>query len=351
MPRASTFTVRSTKGAARRGLLSTPHGDVETPAFMPVGTRAAVKGLGAEEVAATGARMILANAYHLALRPGAERIARLGGLHAFSGWKGPILTDSGGFQVLSLADIRAIDDDGVTFRSHLDGAVLRLTPEEAVRIQEALGADVAMALDECPPGDAARGALERAMRRTTLWARRCLSARTRPDQALFGIVQGGADLALRRAHVDEICAMPFDGFALGGLAVGEGTEAMRETVAAIAPLLPPDRPRYLMGVGTPDDLEAAVAAGIDLFDCVLPTRNARNAQAFVPGGRLNLRGARFASDPSPVEEGCPCPCCARYSRAYVRHLFGVKEMLGPILLTHHNLTFYARHIERLRLAI
>jgi len=347
----ASFTVLATRGAARRGRLQTPHGAVDTPAFMPVGTRAAVKGLRAEEVRATGARMILANTYHLAMRPGAERVARLGGLHRFSGWDGPILTDSGGFQVLSLAEIRSIDDDGVSFRSHLDGALLRLTPEEAVRIQEALGADVAMALDECPPGDAPREALERAMRRTTLWAKRCLAARTRADQALFGIVQGGADLALRRAHLDEIAAMPFDGFALGGLAVGEGTQAMRETVEAVAPMLPADRPRYLMGVGTPDDLSAAVAAGIDLFDCVLPTRNARNAQAFVPGGRLNLRGARFADDPDPVEEGCPCPCCTRYSRAYVRHLFGVKEMLGPILLTHHNLTFYARHMEKLRAAI
>jgi len=345
------FEVVGTRGNARRGRLTTPHGVVDTPAFMPVGTRGSVKGLAAREVRETGARMILANTYHLALRPGAERVARLGGLHRFTGWDGPILTDSGGYQVLSLADIRSLDDDGVTFRSHLDGSLLRLTPEEAVRLQEAFGADVAMALDECPPADAPRADAVRAVRRTTEWARRCLAARTRPDQALFGIVQGGVDPELRRAHVEALAAMPFDGLALGGLAVGEGSAAMHATVAAIAPLLPAERPRYLMGVGTPEDIRLAVASGIDLFDCVLPTRNARNAQAFVPGGRLNLRGARFADDAGPLEEGCPCAACRTYSRAYLRHLFSVKEMLGPILLTQHNLTFYARWMERLRAEI
>ncbi len=342
------FRVVAHRGRARRGILETPHGTVETPAFMPVGTAGSVKALSPEEVFASGARMILANTYHLMLRPGAERIAALGGLHRFTAWTGAMLTDSGGYQVLSLSERRKIDDDGVTFRSHLDGSKVRLGPEESMRIQELLGADVAMAFDECPPSTAPRPQIERAMRRTTDWARRCLAAHQRADQALFGIVQGGTHEDLREQHAAELLPMPFDGFALGGFAVGESTEVLHAGVAHAAPLLPEDRPRYLMGVGTPEDLRAVVEAGVDLFDCVMPTRNARNGQAFTSEGRVNIKQAKYQDDPGPLDPACDCPACRTYSRAYLRHLFQARELLVLRLLSQHNLHHYGALMRSIR---
>src|SRR6185369_4324887 len=297
------------------------------------------------------APIILGNTYHLSLRPGAERVQGLGGLHRFMAWPGAILTDSGGFQVFSLRERRTIDEDGVTFRSHIDGAEQRLTPERAMAIQAALGSDIAMAFDDCPPSDAPAEVVAAAMARITRWARRCADAPAAPGQLRFGIVQGGTDQALRRAHLGEIAALPFDGVALGGLGVGEPPPLMHEVVNAIAPEMPPDRPRYLMGVGTPVDIDAGIRAGIDMFDCVMPTRNARNGQLFVRGGRLNIANAQHRDDGRPVEDGCPCECCASYSRAYLSHLFHAKELLYYRLATVHNLRHYLDLARRARAAI
>ena len=347
----SAFRVVARAGRARAGLLETAHGVVETPVFMPVGTQASVKALSAGDVERLGARIILGNTYHLALRPGAERIAALGGLHKFMSWPRAILTDSGGFQVFSLRERRTVDDDGVTFRSHVDGSEQRLTPERAMAIQRALGSDVAMAFDECPPSDAPRPAIEAAMSRTSRWARRCLDAPAAAGQLRFGIVQGGVHLDLRRAHLADIAALPFDGLALGGLGVGEAPEVMYGVIDALASEMPADRPRYLMGVGTPEDIWMAIGAGVDMFDCVMPTRNARNGQLFVRAGKLNIGNAQHRDDPRPVEEGCSCECCASYSRAYLAHLYHAEELLYHRLASVHNLTHYLALAARAREAI
>jgi len=347
----SAFRVVARAGRPRAGRRETAHGLVETPVFMPVGTQASVKALSAGDVQRLGARIVLANTYHLALRPGAERIEGLGGLHKFMSWPGAILTDSGGFQVFSLRERRTVDDDGVTFRSHVDGSEQRLTPERAMAIQRALGSDVAMAFDECPPSDAPRPTIEAAMARTSRWARRCLTAPAAPGQLRFGIVQGGVHLDLRRAHLADIAALPFDGLALGGLGVGEAPEVMYGVIDAVAAEMPADRPRYLMGVGTPEDIWMAIGAGVDMFDCVMPTRNARNGQLFVRTGKLNIGNAQHRDDPRPVEEGCPCECCVSYSRAYLAHLYHAEELLYHRLASVHNLTHYLALAARAREAI
>jgi queuine tRNA-ribosyltransferase len=339
------FTELATSGHARRGRFVTPRATIETPVFMPVGTIATVKSQTPDEIASTGARIILANTYHLWLRPGAERIGELGGVPKFMGWPHAMLTDSGGFQVFSLSGLNAIDDDGVTFKSHLDGRKLRLTPEESMRVQSLLGADVAMAFDECPPGAAEAGITERAMRRTTEWAKRCLRAPWKDGQARFGIVQGGTNVELRRTHLEAIATMSeddreFDGIALGGFSVGEPIPEMYAALDVIAHEMPRDRPRYLMGVGTPYDLLRGMGAGIDLFDCVLPTRNARNGQALTWSGRVNLKQARHAGDERPLDARCDCMACTRFTRAYIHHLIRADEILGARLLTQHNLHFY-----------
>jgi queuine tRNA-ribosyltransferase len=334
----------------RAGRLVTPHGVAATPVFMPVGTLATVKGVDVGRLAETGASIVLGNTYHLHLRPGEAVVEAGGGLAAFMGWPGPTLTDSGGFQIFSLADQVKITDEGAAFRSHIDGAAVRLTPEASMQIQQSLGADIAMQLDDVVGLPAERARVEQAMRRSLDWAERCLAAHTRPDQALFGIVQGGLDPNLRRVSAESLAAMPFDGLAVGGLSVGEGAEAMRSTLAATVPVMPTDRPRYLMGVGRPVDLIDGVLAGIDMFDCVLPTRCGRTALAFTFAGVLKMRHARLVNDLRPIEEGCPCPAC-RHSRSYLRHLFLAGEMLGPILVSLHNLTVYARLMARLREAI
>jgi queuine tRNA-ribosyltransferase len=345
------FELEAEDGAARAGQLATPHALIETPVFMPVGTQATVKSQTPEDVAATGARLILANTYHLMLRPGAELIAELGGVRRFMAWPHALLTDSGGYQVFSLSKLRTIGDDGVVFRSHIDGSKHALTPERAMQVQALLGSDIAMVLDECPPAGAALAEIERAMQRTSAWAKRCLEAPRAPGQACFGIVQGGTHEALRLAHLAEIAAMDFDGIALGGFSVGEPPAEMHRLLGELGPKLPRTRPRYLMGVGTPIDLLRAVAAGIDMFDCVLPTRNARNGQALTWGGRVNLKQQRHKQDRSALDAQCACPVCARYSRAYLRHLFQAGEMLGPRLITQHNLSFYAELMRRAREAI
>ncbi len=346
-----TATARDAGSAARAGTLDTPHGPVETPVFMPVGTQATVKGLTPEQLRGAGSRMILANTYHLALRPGEETVAALGGLHRFMAWDGPILTDSGGFQVFSLADKAKITDKGATFRSHLDGRLLELTPERAVAIQEALGADVAMCLDQCPPLPSAKPDIAKAVDRTIAWAGRCKRAKRRSDQALFGIVQGGSHEDLRGRCAEALIAMDFDGYAVGGVSVGESREEVRRALDVSVHRLPEDRPRYLMGVGRPQDLLDAVLAGIDMFDCVMPTRNGRNATCFTAQGQVKLRNAAHARDPRPLEEGCDCLACAKFSRAYLRHLFLAKEMLGPILASIHNLAYLHRLMSRAREAI
>ena len=335
---------------ARRGLFHTPHGPVRTPGFMPVGTQATVKGLTIDQVASTGADMILGNTYHLRLRPGHETVAKLGGLHAMSGWDGPILTDSGGFQVFSLGSLNKVTEHAATFRSHIDGAIVELTPEHSIEIQEALGSDVAMVLDHVIALPAAAAEVEDALARSIRWAARCREASTRPDQALFAIVQGGLDPVLRRQCATELAAMPFEGYAVGGLSVGETPEEMYAAAAVTTPHLPAEKPRYLMGVGTPRDLVENVARGIDLFDCVMPTRNGRNGLAFTDQGPLKLRNAVHREDTRPLMEDCECLAC-RHSRGYLRHLFVAKEMLGPILLTHHNLTYYGRVMQEIRDAI
>ena len=334
----------------RAAVLHTPHGDVPTPVFCPVGTQAAVKALSPRDLEDLDAPMILANNYHLYLRPGSETIARLGGLHRFMGWQRPILTDSGGFQVFSLQGLRKVDDGGVTFRSHIDGSEHRFTPEGVVRGQELLGADIAMVLDECAePHD--RVYVREAMRRTHLWAERCLRAHSREDQALFGIVQGGIYEELRAESAHTLMAMGFPGYAIGGLSVGETKEDMLRILDAVVPLLPENRPRYLMGVGSPEDLVETIARGIDIFDCVLPTRLARNGAVFAPGGRLNLRNARHAEDPRPIQEGCGCYTCRHFGRAYLRHLVMAKEILGLQLNTIHNVHFLLQLARDARLAI
>ncbi|MES1207518.1 MAG: tRNA guanosine(34) transglycosylase Tgt [Pseudomonadota bacterium] len=345
------FRVIGRDGAARAGVLRTAHGEVRTPVFMPVGTQATVKALSSGDMAALDAEILLGNTYHLALRPGADCVRGQGGLHKFMAWPRSILTDSGGFQVFSLRERRTVDEDGVTFRSHIDGSSQRLTPESAMAIQAALGSDIAMAFDECPPSDAPPAEIDGAMARTTRWAVRSLAAPAAPGQLRFGIVQGGVDLARRRAHLAAIAALPFDGFALGGLGVGEPAPVMHEVVAAIAGEMPADSPRYLMGVGTPVDLLAGIAAGVDMFDCVMPTRNARNGQLFVRGGRLNISNARHRQDGAAVQAGCPCECCSSYSRAYLAHLFHAGELLYYRLATIHNLRHYLDLVRGARAAI
>ncbi len=353
MPRPVRFTPTSRDLAtlARTGVLDTLHGSLETPAFMPVGTQATVKGITPEQLHETGSRMILANTYHLALRPGDAEVASMGGLHAFMDWSGPILTDSGGFQVFSLAARAKITEKGASFRSHLDGRLLELTPEKAVSIQENLGADVAMCLDVCPALPAEKSTIAAAVDRTVRWASRCKEAHKRPDQALFGIVQGGAHADLRQGCAEALIGLDFDGYAVGGVSVGEEREQVRLALEVTTHHLPDDRPRYLMGVGRPQDIVNAVATGIDLFDCVLPTRNGRNATCLTSVGNVKLRNATHRGDPRPIEEGCPCLACRRFSRAYLRHLFISNEMLGPILATIHNLTYLQRLMFRIREAI
>jgi queuine tRNA-ribosyltransferase len=346
------FEVTATDGAARAGLLRTAHGEVRTPAFMPVGTKGTVKSLDPGELRTVGSQIILGNTYHLHFRPGDELIAELGGLHAFAGWDGPILTDSGGFQVFSLRDtLLEVDDEGVTFRSVYDGAPERFTPELVARIQRNLGSDVAMCLDICPAAGVQRAELEEAVRRTTLWAERQREAERAPGQLLFGIAQGAADRELRTRSIDEIAGLGFDGHALGGLAVGESREEMFEATGWAAPLLPAAKPRYFMGIGDAEGVLRVIESGIDLFDCVLPTRTARTGSALTGSGRLNLRNARFARDPRPLEEGCGCPACTRFSRAYVRHLVNQEEVLGLRLLSLHNLHFLLELTAGARAAI
>lgn len=337
--------------AARAGVWNTPHGAVQTPAFMPVGTLASVKGLTPDQLRQAGSQMVLANTYHLALRPGPEVVAKLGGLHGFMNWDGPILTDSGGFQVFSLADLRKLGEDSVVFRSHIDGSEFELSPERAVQIQEQLGADCIMCLDECPPHDVGPEKMQAAVDLTTRWAQRCRDAQQRDDQALFGILQGGTDRALRERSAEGLLPLDFPGYAVGGLSVGEEPQQMYDTLDFTVPHLPADRPRYLMGVGRPEDLIEGVLRGIDLFDCVMPTRNGRNALAFTSQGRVRLRNSKHRTDESPLDPECDCPVCTQFSRAYLRHLFAVKEMLGPILASWHNIAFYQKLLRELRQAI
>ena len=357
MPGAAAFEVLVPPPAngstrARLGRLTLPHGVVDTPQFMPVGTNATVKALHPDEVSAAGASIILANTYHLYLRPGHERIAALGGLHRFMGWDGPILTDSGGYQVVSMGDLRVIDEDGATFKSHLDGSTHRFTPERSIEVQQALGPDIAVAFDQPVFPSSPIEVVADATRRTHRWAVRSLEAHTRTDQALFGVVQGGLDPALREESARFIAALPFDGINIGGLAGDESREQRNATLDVTVPILDGDpRPRYLMGLGSPDDLLDAVDRGIDLFDSVLPARVARNGQLWIPGGRLNLRNEQFRDDPRPVQEGCPCPLCTRFSRAYLSHLFRAKELLAYRLATCHNLTFTLDFMNRIRAAL
>jgi queuine tRNA-ribosyltransferase len=334
------FRVTATDGAARAGVLQTAHGEVPTPAFMPVGTKATVKTLNPDEVREVGASILLGNTYHLHFRPGDELIAELGGLHEFMGWDGAILTDSGGYQVFSLRDtILAVDDEGVTFRSVYDGSPATFTPESVARVQANLGSDIAMCLDVCPPAGVPREELDEAVRRTTLWAQRQRGARRAPGQLVFGITQGASDAELRRRSIEEITELDFDGYALGGLSVGEPRDLTLDATAWAAPLLPEVKPRYFMGIGDAAGILEVIERGIDMFDCVLPTRTARTGSALTWEGRLNMRNARFATDPSPLDDDCPCPACARFSRAYIRHLVNQQEVLGIRLLTLHNLRF------------
>jgi queuine tRNA-ribosyltransferase len=344
------FTVQATDGAARLGRFDTPHGPIETPVFAPVGTQATVKAMRPRDLRELGATLVLANTYHLYLRPGDQLIRDLGGLHRFMGWDGPILTDSGGFQVFSLSDTRRIDDEGVTFKSHLDGSIHRFTPEKSVAVQENLGADIIMTFDECPPPNN-YDYVRRSLGRTHPWAERCLAAKTRPDQALFGIVQGGVFRDLREESVRFLMGLDLPGYAVGGLAVGETKAEMHAVLEWLHPLLPAGKPRYLMGVGAPEDLVNGVLRGIDIFDCVLPTRIARNGAALVKGSRINLRNAQYAADPSPIDPDCDCYACAHFSRAYLRHLVKADEILAHILLTTHNLRFLLRLMDDLRKAI
>jgi queuine tRNA-ribosyltransferase len=352
MNTAFSFEVLNTSpiSHARRGRLHTPHGVIETPVFMPVGTRATVKTLSQEELEQLGFQIILGNTYHLYLRPGDERIARLGGLHRFMRWERAILTDSGGFQVFSLAKLRTIDDDGVTFRSHIDGSEHRFTPERAVQIQRNLGSDIMMAFDECPPYPASRDEVARATERTYRWALRCRAAwEAQPNaQALFGILQGGVYDDLRLMSLQQITELDLPGYAIGGVSVGEHVDDMRRVVELVAPRMPADKPRYLMGVGTPDDILHAVQHGLDMFDCVLPTRLARHHTVFTSAGRINLRNAQYQERDEPIDPTCDCWVCQRYSLAYIHHLFRAGELLAFRLATYHNLAFYARWMARIR---
>ena len=347
------FTIAATDGRARTGTIRMRRGEIATPAFMPVGTAATVKAMKPADVRASGADIILGNTYHLMLRPGAERVAKLGGLHAFMGWERPILTDSGGYQVMSLSELSKLTEEGVTFRSHLDGSRHMLSPERSMEVQTLLGSDIVMCFDQLIRTTESREAQVAAMERSMRWARRSREAfdALGNQGALFGIQQGGLDEALRRASADALTGIGFDGYAVGGLAVGEGQEAMFGVLDYAPGQLPADKPRYLMGVGKPDDLVGAVARGVDMFDCVLPTRSGRNGQAFTWAGPLNLRNARHAEDPDPLDERCPCPACADYSRAYLHHLVKAGEMLGAMLLTEHNLTFYQQLMQGMRDAI
>jgi queuine tRNA-ribosyltransferase len=352
MPDAFSFRLLATDDAARRGEIATPHGAVATPAFLPIGTQATVKGLAPEAVRATGADIVLANTYHLMLRPGAERIAALGGLHRFMNWPWAILTDSGGFQVMSLSQLRKIEDKGVTFRSHLDGAMVELSPERAIEVQHLLGSDIAMQLDECLQLPASQGELHRAMQLSLAWAERSKRAFERTGgTALFAIVQGGDDLRLRAESARVLTEMGFHGYAIGGLAVGEPQQVMLRIVEAVASALPAERPRYLMGVGTPEDIVEAVARGIDMFDCVLPTRNGRHGLAFTRLGPINLKNARHADDPRPIDEASSSSAARDFSRAYLHHLVKANEMLGAILLTTVNLAYYQALMADMRAAI
>lgn len=350
------FTIHATDGKARTGTIAMRRGEIRTPAFMPVGTAASVKAMKPEDVRRSGADIILGNTYHLMLRPGAERVARLGGLHRFMNWQRPILTDSGGYQVMSLSDLRKITEEGVTFKSHLDGSRHMLSPERSMEIQRLLGSDIVMAFDECPRADQSRETIARSMEMSMRWAKRSRDAFDAggdhaENAALFGIQQGALDEGLRRASAEALIDIGFDGYAVGGLAVGEGQEAMFATLDFAPGMLPQDRPRYLMGVGKPDDLVGAVERGIDMFDCVLPTRSGRNGQAFTWSGPLNLRNAKFAEDQAPLDERCTCPTCGTYSRAYLHHLVRSGEILGAMLLTEHNLGFYQQLMQAMRDAI
>ena len=346
------FTLQHKDGKARAGELTTAHGAIRTPAFMPVGTAATVKAMTPEAVKATGADIILGNTYHLMLRPTAERIAKHGGLHAFMHWDKPILTDSGGFQVMSLAKLRKITEDGVTFQSHLDGTTYHLTPERSMEIQHLLGSDITMAFDECTPYPATEAEARASMELSMRWAVRSKKAFVpREGYGLFGIVQGGVYPALRAQSADALKAIGFDGYAIGGLAVGEGQDAMFRVLEVTLPHLPEPQPRYLMGVGKPDDIIGAVLRGVDMFDCVIPTRSGRNARAYTDEGERNIKNARYIDDPRPLMDACPCPACTHYSRAYLNHLFKADEMLGPMLLTWHNLTFYQTLMQGIRDAI
>ena len=346
------FELLAQEGEARHGVLKTPRGNIRTPAFMPVGTQGTVKAMLPEHVRATGADVLLGNTYHLMLRPTAELIRELGGLHKFMLWDGPILTDSGGFQVMSLASLRKMSEDGVTFSSHIDGSKHSLTPERAIEIQCLLGADIQMVLDECTPFPATEEEAESSMELSMRWAARSKQAfGDRPDQALFGIVQGGIYRDLRERSIRALTDMDFDGYSIGGLAVGEGPDLMKQVLDYTAPALPRDKPRYLMGVGKPEDMVAAVLRGVDMFDCVLPTRSGRHGQAFTHGGPINLRNARHAKDPRPIDAESNCPASSRYSRAYLHHLFKAGEYLGPMLLSWHNLHYYQELMAGLRDAI
>jgi queuine tRNA-ribosyltransferase len=346
------FELTATSGAARSGVIRTARGDIRTPAFMPVGTAATVKAMLPESVRETGADILLGNTYHLMLRPGAERLAALGGLHSFMNWSRPILTDSGGFQVMSLSKLRKIKEDGVTFRSHVDGSEHFLSPERAMEIQRLLGSDIQMVLDECPAFGASQSDIEKSLALSMRWARRSREAfGIQPERACFGIVQGGVFAHLRRRSVEDLLAIGFDGYAVGGLAVGESQDAMFETLDATVSHMPADKPRYLMGVGKPDDIVGAVLRGVDMFDCVLPTRSGRNAQAFTRSGTVNLRNARHADDPAPLDAECRCPACRSYSRAYLHHTVKANEIIASMLLTWHNLTFYQDLMQSLREAI
>ena len=346
------FEIRAQDGAARSGTIAMTRGTVRTPAFMPVGTAATVKAMLPESVAETGADILLGNTYHLMLRPGAERIARLGGLHKFMNWPRPILTDSGGFQVMSLSNLRKITEEGVRFRSHIDGAEHFLSPERAMEIQRLLGSDIQMVLDECAAFPATQAAIETSLALSMRWAKRSKSAfGTQDGHACFGIVQGGIYPHLRRRSAEELIAIGFDGYAVGGLAVGEGQAAMFDVLEATLPHLPHDRPRYLMGVGKPDDIVGAVLRGVDMFDCVLPTRSGRNGQAFTWKGPLNLRNARHAEDAAPLDPACSCPACRSYSRAYLHHVVKAGEIIASMLLTAHNLTFFQDLMRSLREAV
>ncbi|QIE42259.1 tRNA guanosine(34) transglycosylase Tgt [Rhodobacteraceae bacterium SC52] len=352
MTQRFSYQLQSTDGQARQGIVHTPRGDIRTPAFMPVGTAATVKAMMPSSVRETGADILLGNTYHLMLRPTAERIASLGGLHRFMNWDGPILTDSGGFQVMSLAELRKLTEEGVSFRSHIDGSRHMLTPERSMEIQRLLGSDIVMCFDECPALPADRARLESSMQLSMRWAQRSRDAfGDRPGHALFGIQQGGDDEELRGQSAEALRAIEFDGYAVGGLAVGEGQEIMFRVLDYAPAMLPTDKPRYLMGVGKPDDLVGAVKRGIDMFDCVLPSRSGRTGQAFTARGVVNIKNARHQDDPRPLEEGCPCPACSGYSRAYLHHVFRAKEIISSMLLTWHNLTYYQRLMADMRAAI